>query len=156
RNAGYILGSQGETDQAIEKFRESAAVFKQLAGAASVSAEMKAEEASSLYKLGDLLILNQGKITEALDAHRKALAPRQELYDSGDHTAETTIDVAESYSATGFVLSEMGKPKEALTYIERARELLRAIEASAERSPQLLVALHNAIDNRAASLELLG
>jgi tetratricopeptide (TPR) repeat protein len=156
RNAGYILGAQGKTDQAIEKFRESAAIFKQLGATASLSVEMKAEEASSLYKLGDLLILNQGKITESLDAHRKALALRQELFDAGDHTADTTIDVAESYSAIGQVLNEMGRPRQALTYFDRARELLRAIEASAERSPQLLSVMHNAIDNRAASLGLLG
>jgi tetratricopeptide (TPR) repeat protein len=156
RNAGYMLGSQGKTDQAIERFRESAAIFRQLAATASVSAAMKAEEASSLYKLGDLFILKQGKITESLDAHRRALALRQELYDAGDHTAETTIGVGDSYSAIGYVLNKMGKPREALTYFDRALELLRAIEVSAKRSPQFLAVMHNAIDNRAGSLELLG
>jgi tetratricopeptide (TPR) repeat protein len=148
RNAGYILRSQGKTDQAIEKFRESAAIFKQLAE--------KAEEASSLDKLGDVLVFNQGKVTESLDAYRKSLALRQELYDAGDHTAETTIDVADSYGSIGLVLNKMGKPREVLTYLDRARELLRSIAASAERSPQLLSVMHGTADNRAASLVLLG
>jgi tetratricopeptide (TPR) repeat protein len=160
RNAGHILRSQGRLDQAIGKFRKSAEVFEGLAATALGSAAMKAEHARSLDKIGESL-RDQGKTIESLAAYRKALSLQQELFDAGDRGVNTQIDLAESNSSVGWVLNDMGKPREALTYLNRARELLRPIEASTAQSPQLLtprllIALHNAIDNFADSMELIG
>lgn len=155
RNAGDILRSRGELARAIAKFGESAAVFVRLAAAEPKNPDPKVERARALYRLGDVL-LDQGKVTESLKIHREALVLRQTLYDNRDHRDETTMDLADSNSSVGWMLNNMGQPRQALVHLDRARDLLRPMEASASRSPRLFKARHDAIDNRAESLGLIG
>ena len=150
RNAGNILKSQGKIDQAILKFRKSAEVFERLA---VTRAAIKAEQARSLDMLGDALS-DQGMITGSLEAHQKALTLRSQLFRT--ILPEIAIEVADSNASVGQDFNKMGKPQQALAYFDRARELLKSIEASSPRSPKLLSVLHNIIDNRAESLSLLG
>ncbi len=152
RNAGDILRSRGKLGEALVKFQDSAEVFERLAAVAP-GPEPEAERARALDRLGDAL-LDQGKITQALKTHREALALRQTLHD-GDRSAGTSLDLADSNNAVGRVLNDMGRPRQALVHLDRARDLLRAIEPSSH-SPRVLKARHDAVDGRADSLKLIG
>jgi tetratricopeptide (TPR) repeat protein len=156
RNDGDMLRSRGRLGEAIAKFEESAKVFERLATAPASDLEPTAELARAQERLGDALI-DQGKITESLKAHREALGLRQGLYDGGDSTSmEATLDLANSNSATGRVLNYMGRPRQALVHLDRASDLLQTVDTSLSRSPRVLKALHDTIDNRAESLRLIG
>jgi tetratricopeptide (TPR) repeat protein len=154
RNAGDILRSRGDLAEAVAKFQESGRVFERLARAAPRSPEPRAERARSLDRLGDAM-LDQGKITVSLETHREALATRKALYDE-DGSITSSLDLADSHSAVGRVLNDIGRPRQALVHLDRARELLRAMETSTSRSPRVLKALHDAADHRASALRLMG
>jgi tetratricopeptide (TPR) repeat protein len=154
RNAGDILRSRGDLAKAVAKFQESGGAFERLARAAPGSPEPRAERARSLDRLGDAM-LDQGKITESLETHRAALATREALYDE-DRGVASSLDLADSHSAVGRVLNDMGRPRQALVQLDRARDLLRAVEMPTSRSPRVLKALHDAADNRASALRLIG
>lgn len=154
RNAGDILRSRGNLAEAVAKFKESGGLFERLAQAAPGSPEPRAERARSLERLGDA-VLDQGKITESLETHRAALATRQALYDE-DRSVASSLDLADSHSAVSKVLNDMGRPRQALVHLDRARDLLRTVETPATSSPRVLKALHDVADHRASALRLIG
>jgi len=155
RNAGDILQSRGKLSEAVEKFCESAGLFESWADAEPESLVPKAERARALEKLGDA-IHDQGKISESLETHLEALALRQAVYDGGNRDTDSIIELANSESSVGRMLNKMGRPRQALAHLDRARDLLQPIEKVESRSPLLLEALHEATDNRADSLGLIG
>ena len=94
-----------------------------------------------------------GRLDDALKAHRQLLAAREALAAEPGADVEATVDVCNSLTFVGYMLSEASKDEEALSIYRKAEALLVALPRS---SPSTLAALANCRSQMAASLDNTG
>src|SRR5262249_33718226 len=80
-----------------------------------------------------ILLLQTGKLAEALEAHGKALAITQKLADANPASTEVQLDLACSRSYIGRVLARLKRFPEAFTALDAGLALHRKL---AERDPE--------------------
>ena len=81
-----------------------------------------------------------GRPEDALAAHRKVLAARQELSKDPGATGAETVEVARSLLAIGKLLEATGRTTEALAAYEQARSAVAAMTEAPRRRPAALAA----------------
>jgi eukaryotic-like serine/threonine-protein kinase len=84
---------------------------------------------NAYFELGELTS-KIGNQSEAIAAHRKALALRRELASEAAEDIAARADVATSLRAAAALLTETGKPADALASLVEARDLLESLPHS--------------------------
>jgi tetratricopeptide (TPR) repeat protein/predicted Ser/Thr protein kinase len=102
--------------------------------ARSLYSDANAAIANALMRYG-VLLLDEGKISEALSRFEAALEIRQQLTDKADS------EIAAALSNVAFCMKALGRPDEALPKYEEALEILKRNHA--EDHPRLATAMNN-------------
>lgn len=155
RNEGDMLVSQGKWEQAIARFADAAGAFAKLAAGTDAKAEDVFEQARAMERMGTAL-LETGRVTQALDQRRGALALRQAAHDRGVVDEDHELELSLSHSTVARVLNRLGRPREALAlHLEPAKKLIDAAAPAAQAPANRFKARVEAEDNHAASLSLM-
>ena len=153
RNKADILLSQGHVTEALEYLNASIALLQRISEMKEGDSGLYAELARSYSRLGNALV-EQGRVTDSLEAHRSALHHRATVYGSGQ-SIDALVDLADSHASVGRLLNRMGRPRQAIAELDKALELLPELEDTAVPPEQLLQVWHNVLDNQAESLYLI-
>jgi len=155
RNEGDMLVSQGKSVQAIARFADAAAAFEKLAASADANAEDVLEQARAMERMGTAL-LETGRITQAFERQRGALALRQAAHDRGVVDEDHELELSLSHTAVARVLNRLGRPREALVqHLEPAKNVINAAAQAAQAPANRFKALVEAEDNLAESRSLM-
>lgn len=103
---------QGRYEEALRAARQAEAAVERAGNDPSLRADLYTNRAAALHYLG--------RLDEALEEHRRALAVYEQL-----HGAEHAV-VGEALVSIGGLLDEMGRVDEAHATLERAKEIVHA------------------------------
>jgi tetratricopeptide (TPR) repeat protein len=130
---GRQLNLIGKSAEALEAHRKALAIRERLANANPANAAYQFDWARSHNFIGGVLS-RIGKPAEALEAHHKALAILQRAADANPAVLQNAKDdynigrsVANTQVFVGHLLSQTGKPREALESLNKALALSRRL-----------------------------
>ncbi len=126
---GDILRDEGKLEPALKSYRDSLAIFEELAKRDPGNAGWQRDLSVSYNKVGDVQSA-QGDLAGALKSYRDSLAIFEKLAKRDPGNAGWQADLAFSYWRTGTRLarSDPQSKKDARTMVEKGRDILRKLK----------------------------
>jgi tetratricopeptide (TPR) repeat protein len=119
----------GEEETALEGYRRSEAIERDLVAADPTNALYKRDLSHSYGGIGESLFV-LGRIEEGAESYRKAILLRQELADSDPTNAAIRNALARGYLGLGYQHAQRGDPRAALESLGQAARILEALTTS--------------------------
>jgi tetratricopeptide (TPR) repeat protein len=118
----------GNSAKALEYYRKSLVVFKELVAIDSLNVENRRSLLVSYNKIGDMLKA-AGKYDEAADNYRQALAIAEAIAKTDLENSEARSDLAVSYEVMGEVLIKSNHPDRALDEFNKSMAIRQELLA---------------------------